>query len=101
LVIRSAVSARVAISGFVLILAVGVFVSVWVGTTSGTGSPLALFGVFKRPELDLFPALLLCGGALLAVTLAWTAVNKQSSRMLTACGSIVTCVGLWSVVAAS
>lgn len=101
LVIRSAVSARVAISGFVLILAVGVFVSVWVGTTSGTGSPLALFGVFKRPELDLFPALLLCCGAVLAVTLAWTVVDKQSSRLLTACGSIVTCAGLWSVVAAS
>lgn len=31
----------------------GVAVSVGVGSTSGTGSPWALFGVFKRPELEL------------------------------------------------
>lgn len=37
--------------------------AIWVGTPSGAGSALALFGVFKRPELDLRgPGLLLALG---------------------------------------
>ncbi len=50
---KHTVSGPLGLALFSSLLAVGVALSVFVGTTSGTGTPLALFGVFKRPELDL------------------------------------------------
>jgi choline-sulfatase len=71
-------------SGVVLVVAVLCFAGlVVVGTTSGAGSPVAVFGVLKRQELDLRGAtlvLLMVAGALslpaarsLPVKLAYTA----------------------------
>lgn len=76
-------SARVSLLVAALVLALGIAGLIGVGTTSGVGGPLALFGVFKRPELDLSPALqglavVLCayGGAWLALrfNLRWPSV---------------------------
>lgn len=47
------VAPRAALLVLISTLAGGVALSVGVGSTSGTGPPWALFGVFKRPELDL------------------------------------------------
>ena len=52
--VRAAAAIGLGVAAFVLALAIAS------GTTSGSGGPLALFGVFKRPELDLKgPGLLL------------------------------------------
>ena len=50
-------SARTAVIISIGSLPVGLALLVALGTTSGTGSALSLFGVFKRPELDLTPVI--------------------------------------------
>ncbi len=51
------------------------------GTTSGVGSPLDLFGVFKRDELNLFPAYYLLVCALLAYGGASFFLRTQSRSL--------------------
>src|SRR5690606_2201710 len=48
-------SVGVALGVALSILGAGAIGLIQVGTTSGVGGPLALFGVFRRPELDLSP----------------------------------------------
>lgn len=98
---RWSISARAAGVGFGLILGAGVFVSIALGTTSGSETPLALFGVFKRPELDLSPAILPLCVALLAVILAWLLVRQQSRAWVTVLGMVVTGAGLVGLANAS
>ena len=53
--------------------------AIWTGTPSGAGGPLALFGVFKRPELDLrAPGLLI----ILAVSAYLAPAPRPPSRAL-------------------
>lgn len=63
-------SRSVALSGALASLLLGVASLIFMGTTSGTGSPFALFGVFRREELDLSPVvfllILVFGGVLTA-----------------------------------
>ncbi|HMR06724.1 MAG TPA: sulfatase-like hydrolase/transferase [Polyangiaceae bacterium] len=52
-------------AGLAAVVVIGFFVAaISSGTTSGSGGPLAIFGVFKRPELDLrAPGLVLLSAA--------------------------------------
>jgi choline-sulfatase len=50
-----ALRAGTALSMAILIPALLAFLLVLLGNTSGVGTPFALFGVFRRQELDLFP----------------------------------------------
>jgi arylsulfatase A-like enzyme len=66
--------------GVVLALVLALTLAIAFGTTSGAGGPLAVFGVFKRQELDLRgPALLL---VMLAGGLALPALQARRSRLL-------------------
>ena len=51
------VSPRLAWGGALFLFASGASVLILLGETSGLGGPLALFGVFRREELNLVPAL--------------------------------------------
>lgn len=71
------------------------------GKTSGVGSPFALFGVFKRDELDLSPV-----GQLLAIALPayWGAViglGSQRRRLQAGVAALLVALASWSLWNAS
>ncbi|HEY2408036.1 MAG TPA: sulfatase-like hydrolase/transferase [Polyangiaceae bacterium] len=69
----------VSVLGFALFLGLAIHA----GTTSGAGAPLAVFGVFKRPELDLR------GPGLVLLVLAAAYVVPSTNRRALQIGALV------------
>lgn len=89
-----------------VVIAVGLFVglvasSVWMGSTSGTGSATALFGVFLRDELDLSPVGSLALMATAAYALGYLAMRVASRAMCVLSSSVALSVAIWGMLAAA
>lgn len=71
---RGAVDPVVTGSIAVVLCALAFAYGIWTGSVSGQGGPLGIYGIFKRPELDLRAAALalaIAGTALLAASALW------------------------------
>ena len=91
------VSGKAALLVFVIALLALVVLSVLVGTTSGSGSAFALFGVFKRPELDLRGAGLFFVTLLFfLILLAWVLPRRAHAVVLVLGGASLFLFG-WSL----
>ncbi len=82
-------SLRVSASWFVAVSLAGLIGFLAVGERSGVGHPLALFGVFRRPELNLVPVV--AGTIILGIAIGMSLLLRgRRSTVLPA----VACVGL-------
>ncbi|HXS16625.1 MAG TPA: putative metal-binding motif-containing protein, partial [Polyangiaceae bacterium] len=80
-----AIALRTALVVLLLSVVGGVATSVVIGSTSGTGSAWALFGVFKRPELDLSGVVTLAGCALACFSAGFLVRARSYAALRSTC----------------
>ncbi len=81
------ISGRASVLSFLVIVSLGVALSIAIGTTSGVGRPFALFGVFRRPELDLRAVGWVSLCAVSSAVFCSAVVGRGSRRIVTVLGA--------------